>query len=78
AVLPSSLNSVRGSVRPQGTYEAVADVLNRHQVWGLENDSHCGLQFTCELAALRQCIDPQRLGIIGAWVKSLGPAAPYG
>ncbi|MFA1028655.1 Transcriptional regulator, GntR family [Pseudomonas syringae pv. helianthi] len=78
AVLPSSLNSVRGSVRPQGNNEAVADVLNRHQVWVLENDSHCGLQFTCELAPLRQCIDPQRLVIIGAFDKSLGPEAPYG
>ncbi|KPW68958.1 GntR family transcriptional regulator [Pseudomonas syringae pv. broussonetiae] len=78
AVLPSLLNPVRGSVRPPGNSEAVAQALNRHQVWALENDSHAGLQFAYEQIPLRHWVDPQRLVIIGAFDKSLGPEAPYG
>ncbi|PBQ05218.1 GntR family transcriptional regulator [Pseudomonas congelans] len=77
AVLPSLLNPVRGSVRPQDNSQAVAEVLNRHQVWVLENDSHAGLQFVAGQAPLRDWIDPQRLVIVGGFEKSLGPEAPY-
>ncbi|WP_116886641.1 PLP-dependent aminotransferase family protein [Pseudomonas syringae] len=77
AVLPALLNPVRGSVRPQDNSQAVAEVLNRHQVWVLENDSHAGLQFAAGQAPLRDWIDPQRLVIIGGFEKSLGPEAPY-
>ncbi|KPX79160.1 GntR family HTH transcriptional regulator/pyridoxal phosphate-dependent transferase [Pseudomonas amygdali pv. photiniae] len=73
AVLPSLLNPVRGSMRPPGNSEAVAQALNRHQVWVLENDSHAGVQFAHEQAPLRHWVDPQRLVIIGAFDKSLGP-----
>lgn len=78
AVLPSLLNPVQGSMRPPGNSEAVAQALNRHQVWVLENDSHAGLQFAYEQIPLRHWVDPQRLVIIGAFDKSLGPEAPYG
>ncbi|RMR85593.1 PLP-dependent aminotransferase family protein [Pseudomonas coronafaciens] len=76
-VLPSLLNPVRGSLRPQNNSQAVAEVLNRHQVWVLENDSHAGLQFVGGQVPLRHWIDPQRLVIIGGFEKSMGPEAPY-
>lgn len=77
-VLPSMFNSVRGSVRPLCNSRAVAEVLDRHQVWVLENDSHGALQFAADQICLRHLIDPQRLIIIGTFEKCLGPEAPYG
>ena len=78
AVLPSVLNPVRGSVRLPNNNQAIANVLNRHKVWVLENDSHSALRFVPAPVHLRHLIDPQRLVIIGAFDKSLGPEAPYG
>ncbi|KPB49781.1 MULTISPECIES: PLP-dependent aminotransferase family protein [Pseudomonas syringae group] len=77
-VLPSGLNPVRGSVRLPANNQAIATVLNRHKVWVLENDTHSELQFVPDPLRLRQLIDPQRLVIIGAFDKRLGPEAPYG
>jgi len=77
AVLPSLLNPVRGSMRAQNNSQTVAEVLNRHQVWVLENDSHAGLQFAAGQSPLRHWIDPQRLVVMGGFEKSLGPEAPY-
>ncbi|RMO93401.1 Transcriptional regulator [Pseudomonas syringae pv. philadelphi] len=77
-VLSSFLNPLRGSARPSSNSQALADVINRHKVWVLENDSHSALSFAGEACHLRHLIDPQRLVIIGAFDKTLGPEAPYG
>ncbi|WP_024646292.1 PLP-dependent aminotransferase family protein [Pseudomonas syringae] len=78
AIFSSFLNPLRGSARASINSQALAEVINRHQVWVLENDSHSELRFACEPDNLRHLIDPQRLVIIGAFDKSLGPEAPYG
>ncbi|MCF5469034.1 PLP-dependent aminotransferase family protein [Pseudomonas syringae] len=78
AIFSSFLNPVRGNLRASINSQALAEVINRHQVWVLENDSHSELRFACEPDHLRHLIDPRRLVIIGAFDKSLGPEAPYG
>lgn len=78
AILSSSINPVRGSSLPLRNRQAVAQVLNSHQVWVMENDSHGDLAFAVGRTRLRDLIDPQRLLIVGAFDKTLSPEAPYG
>jgi DNA-binding transcriptional MocR family regulator len=78
ALLPSFLNSVRGSFLPAHNRQALADMLNRYRVWVLEDDSHGELGFEPPHSRLRDLIDPERLLIIGTFEKNLGAEAPYG
>ncbi|WP_295475459.1 PLP-dependent aminotransferase family protein [uncultured Pseudomonas sp.] len=78
AILPSSLNPVRGTRQSLDNRRGMAQLLNRYGTWVLENDSHGELAFAAAGPCLRELIDPQRLLILGSFDKVLGPEAPYG
>jgi DNA-binding transcriptional MocR family regulator len=56
----------------------MADVLNLHGLWVLENDCHGGLCFEEGHPPFRDLIDPQRLLVLGAFDKMIGLEAPFG
>ncbi len=78
AILSSRMDSVRGRTMDPEQRQRLADVLNRHGVWVLENDSQGGLCFDEQLTPFRDLIDPQRLLILGAFDKTIGLEAPFG
>jgi DNA-binding transcriptional MocR family regulator len=78
AILSSRMDPVRGRVMPLEQRQRLAQVLNRHGVWVLENDSQGGLCFDEQVEPLRNFIDPERLMILGAFDKTIGLEAPFG
>ncbi|MFK3795870.1 aminotransferase class I/II-fold pyridoxal phosphate-dependent enzyme [Pseudomonas sp. NPDC088444] len=78
AVLSSRLTPLHGRIRDQVQREQLAEVLNRHALWVLEDDSHGGLCADGLSVPLRDLIDPERLLILGAFDKTIGLEAPFG
>lgn len=78
AVLSSRMDTVRGRIMAPEQRQRLAEVLNRHGVWVLENDSQGGLCFDEQFTPLRDLIDPERLLIVGAFDKTIGLEAPFG
>lgn len=78
AILSSRMEPVRGRVMAFEQRERLAQVLNRHGVWVLENDSQGGLCGDEQSPPLRDLIDPERLLILGAFDKTIGLEAPFG
>ncbi|MFJ3485031.1 PLP-dependent aminotransferase family protein [Pseudomonas sp. NPDC090202] len=77
-MLSSQLNPVLGQVLAPEQRQRLADVLNRHEVPVLEDDSHSALCFDPQTPAMRDLIDPERLLIIGSFDKTIGLEAPFG
>lgn len=78
AILSSRMDTVRGRVMPAEQRLILAQLLNRHGLWVLENDSQGELCFDDQFTPLRDLIDPQRLLIVGAFDKTIGLEAPFG
>jgi DNA-binding transcriptional MocR family regulator len=77
AIFSSLLEPVRGRVMAPEQRQRMADVLNRHPVWVLENNSHSGLYCDVESTPLRDLINPERLLVLGAFDKLIGLEAPF-
>jgi len=77
ALLPSRVSAVNG-LAPLENRRQLADLLNRHGVWVLENDSQGELCFDRSAHRLRDWINPRRLMVMAAFDKIIGPEAPYG
>lgn len=78
AVVSSQMDPVRGR-RMSGEQRArMAEVLNLHGVWVLENDCHGALCFEEGGTPFRDLINPQRLLVMGAFDKMIGLEAPFG
>ena len=77
-VLSSQLDPIRGRLMDREQRRRLAEVLERHQMWVLENDSHGALCFEPQGTPMRDLIDPQRLLILGAFDKVIGLEAPFG
>ncbi len=78
AILSSRMDTVRGRIMAPDQRARLAEVLNRHGLWVLENDSQGELCFDENFTPLRDLIDPQRLLIVGAFDKIIGLEAPFG
>jgi len=78
AILSSRMEPLRGRVMPRDQRQRLAEVLNRHGLWVLEDDSHGELCVDEDAVPLRDLIDPERLLILGAFDKTIGLEAPFG
>lgn len=78
AILSSRMDTVRGRMLAPELRARLAEVLNRHGLWVLENDSQGGLCFDEQFTPLRDLIAPERLLIVGAFDKTIGLEAPFG
>ncbi len=56
----------------------VAQLLDQHGCWLLENDTCGELSFKPPHTALRDLVNPERLVVFSSFEKILGPEAPYG
>lgn len=77
ALLPSSISPVNEPVSLDNRRQ-LANLLNRHGVWVLENDSQGELDFEPSDNRLRDWINPRRLMVMSAFEKIIGPEASYG
>ncbi|WP_367237133.1 aminotransferase class I/II-fold pyridoxal phosphate-dependent enzyme [Pseudomonas sp. Rh2] len=77
-VMPSCLGMPLGRLMPQHDQRRIAQLLDQHPVWLLENDldsEHC---FDAPPAArLRDWVDPCWLMVLGSLEASVGAEAPY-
>ncbi|MBC3382843.1 PLP-dependent aminotransferase family protein [Pseudomonas sp. SWRI179] len=77
-MLSSVLNMPTGSFVPEENRRAIAQLLERHGTWVLENDSHTDLAFEAGATPFRDLLDPDRLIVYSTFEKTIGPEAPYG
>jgi DNA-binding transcriptional MocR family regulator len=78
AIISSQMDPIRGQVQAPRHRALMAEVLNLHGLWVLENDCHGALCFEEDRAPFRNLIDPQRLLVVGAFDKMIGLEAPFG
>ncbi|UZJ58320.1 PLP-dependent aminotransferase family protein [Pseudomonas sp. KU26590] len=78
AIVSSQMDPVRGQRMPCAQRARMAQVLNLHGLWVLENDTHGALYFEDDRSPFRELIDPQRLLVVGAFDKMIGLEAPFG
>ena len=78
ALLASCLNTPTGQLMPAQMQQTIGHLLDRHQVWLLENDldsEHC---FDGAPASrLSDWVDPHRLLVFGSLEVMMGAEAPY-
>ncbi|MCP3752467.1 PLP-dependent aminotransferase family protein [Pseudomonas sp. SBB6] len=78
AMLSSRLSVPQGSLMPEADRKAMAQLLDVHGVWLLENDLEAELCFQPAAAGyLRELVDPQRLLVFSSLERSVGAEAPY-
>lgn len=77
-MLSSGLNMPQGSLAPDDNRQAVAQLLELHGCWVLENDCYRELQFEPDGLRFRDVLDPDRLIVFSTFEKIIGPEAPYG
>lgn len=77
AVLCSGLCAPQGTIVPALQKLQVAELLQRHGTWLVENDLHGEYCFE-QTVALRDLVDPQRLVVFGSLGKVIGAEASYG
>lgn len=77
-MVSSGLNMPRGSQAPDEDRLAVAQILERHECWVLENDCYGELGFDAPGVRFRDLLAPQKLMIFSTFEKIIGPEAPYG
>jgi DNA-binding transcriptional MocR family regulator len=78
AIISSQMDPVRGQLQSREQRAQMAEVLNLHGLWVLENDCHGALCFEEGHPPFRDLIDPQRLLVLGAFDKTIGLEAPFG
>lgn len=77
ALLCSALCTPQGSIVPAAQKLQVAQLLQRHGTWLVENDVHGEYCFE-STPRLRNLVDPERLVVFGSVDKVIGAEAPYG
>ncbi|WP_419710635.1 PLP-dependent aminotransferase family protein [Pseudomonas sp. NFX224] len=77
-MVSSGLNMPRGSQAPEENRRAIAQLLQRHDCWVLENDCYGELAFESEGLRFRDLLAPERLIVFSTFEKIVGPEAPYG
>ncbi|MGY2258879.1 aminotransferase-like domain-containing protein [Pseudomonas sp. SDO55104_S430] len=77
-IVSSGLNMPRGSQAPDDDRQAVAQLLDRHDCFVLENDCYAELAFEAPSLRFRDLLAPERLMIFSTFEKIIGPEAPYG
>lgn len=77
ALLCSGLCAPQGTVLPVPQKLQVAELLQRHGIWLVENDVHGEYCFE-PTRRLRSLVDPERLVVFGSMDKVIGAEAPYG
>lgn len=77
-LLSSRLNMPRGSLAPDDNRQAIAQLLEQHGSWVLENDCHGELGFEPDGLRFRDLLNPDRLIVFSTFEKVIGPEAPYG
>lgn len=77
-VLSSALNMPRGSLAADDNRRAIAQLLEQHGSWVLENDCYSELEFEPGGLRFRDLLDPERLIVFSTFEKIIGPEAPYG
>ncbi|MBA1203300.1 PLP-dependent aminotransferase family protein [Pseudomonas capeferrum] len=78
ALLPSCLSTPSGQLMPVQSQQAIGRLLDRHQVWLLENDldsDHCFN--AAPVSRMRDWVDPHRLLVFGSLEATMGAEAPY-
>ena len=77
-MLSSALNMPRGTLAADDNRRAIAQLLERHGSWVLENDCYGELEFEPGGLRFRDLLDPDRLIVFSTFEKIIGPEAPYG
>lgn len=78
ALLASCLSTPSGQLMPTQSQQAIAHLLDRHQVWLLENDQDSEHCFdAAPVSRLRDWVDPHRLLVFGSLEATMGAEAPY-
>lgn len=77
-MLSSAMSMPRGSLAPDANRQAVAQLLERHGSWVVENDCYGELQFEPGGLRFRDWLNPDRLIVFSTLEKILGSEAPYG
>ncbi|MFW9082484.1 PLP-dependent aminotransferase family protein [Pseudomonas sp. P2757] len=77
-LLSSGLNMPHGSRVPEDNRQAIAQLLERHGTWVLENDCYGELVDDASAQPLRDLLDPDRLLVFSTFEKFIGVEAPYG
>jgi len=77
-MVSSGLNMPRGSLAPDDNRKAIAQLLERHDCWVLENDCYGELEFEADSLRFRDLLAPERLIVFSTFEKTIGPEAPYG
>ena len=77
-MLSSAVSMPRGSQVPDDNRQAVAELLERHGSWVVENDCHGELEFEAGGRHFRDWLNPDRLIVFSTLEKILGSEAPYG
>ncbi|QVW26859.1 PLP-dependent aminotransferase family protein [Pseudomonas hormoni] len=77
-MLSSGLSVPRGSLPPDDNRYAIAQLLEQHGSWVLENDCYGELEFEPGGLRFRDLLDPGRLIVFSTFEKIIGPEAPYG
>jgi len=77
-VLSSTLSMPRATLVPEENRRAVAELLERHGTWVLENDGYSELVFETGITPFRDLLDPDRLIVYSSFEKTIGAEAPYG
>ncbi|WP_407309119.1 PLP-dependent aminotransferase family protein [Pseudomonas sp. nanlin1] len=77
ALFSSTVCTPRGSLMPAADKRAIAQLLDAHGVWLLENDLDGDLCFHDTLR-FRDAVNPERLMVMGALEPLVGAEMPYG
>lgn len=77
-MLSSGLSVPRGSLPPDDNRRAIAQLLEQHGSWVLENDCYGELEFEPGGLRFRDLLDPDRLIVFSTFEKIIGAEAPYG
>ncbi|MEB2645871.1 PLP-dependent aminotransferase family protein [Pseudomonas sp. C 49-2] len=77
-VLSSRVSVPAGVSMPPQDRLAIAQMLEQHGCWLLENDTFGELGFDEPQTALRELVNPERLIVFSSFEKVLGSEAPYG
>jgi DNA-binding transcriptional MocR family regulator len=77
-MVSSALNMPRGSRAPDENRRSVAHLLERHEIWVLENDCYGELGFEADALRFRDLLAPERLIVFSTFEKIIGAEAPFG
>jgi DNA-binding transcriptional MocR family regulator len=77
-MVSSRLNMPRGSQAPDDNRQAVAQLLEHHDCWVLENDCYGELGFEPDGVRFRDLLAPERLVVFSSFEKIIGAEAPFG